>query len=185
MSCLLARPASTHPIDGRQIHHDSRPRSTRARSSAGSIPTPTPSTSQRSTLGVGIWATRSSPPPTPTGYRQALDFLTGHGELTAIGIEGTSSYGIGITRTAREAGFEVFEAVRPERSIRRREGKSDPIDAYQAPHAVLAGRATAAAKAADITALRALHNAPLIGQGSFGGTGPDRPAVGDLTGTDP
>jgi len=98
-------------------------------------------------------------PTTPVGYRQALDFLTGHGEVTGVGIEGTSSYGTGITRAAVDAGLEVFEVVRPERSVRRREGKSDPLDAYQAAHAVLTGRATAAAKTADITALRALHNA--------------------------
>lgn len=96
---------------------------------------------------------------TPVGYRDALAFLTGRGEVTGIGIEGTSSYGIGITRAAVDAGLEVFEVIRPERSVRRREGKSDPLDAYQAAHAVLTGRATAAAKTADITALRALHNA--------------------------
>jgi transposase len=66
---------------------------------------------------------------------------------------------MGITRAARDAGLEVLEVIRPERSVRRREGKSDPLDAYQAAHAVLAGRATAAAKTADIAALRALHNA--------------------------
>lgn len=98
-------------------------------------------------------------PTTPTGYRQALAFLGGHGEVSGIGIEGTSSYGTGITRTAIDAGFEVFEVIRPERAVRRREGKSDPLDAYQAAQAVLTGRATAAAKSADITALRALHNA--------------------------
>lgn len=98
-------------------------------------------------------------PTTPTGYQQALEFLAGRGVVTGIGIEGTSSYGVGITRTAIEAGLEVLEVLRPERSVRRREGKSDPIDAYQAAHAVLSGRATSAAKSADITALRALHNA--------------------------
>lgn len=96
---------------------------------------------------------------TPAGYQQALQFLTGHGEVTGVGIEGTSSYGMGVTRAARAAGLEVFEVIRPERSVRRREGKSDPIDAYQAAQAVLTGRATAAAKTADVTALRALHNA--------------------------
>lgn len=96
---------------------------------------------------------------TPAGYRAALEFLTRLGTVAAIGIEGTSSYGTGITRAAAEAGMEVFEVVRPERSVRRREGKSDPLDAYQAAHAVRSGRATAAAKTADIGALRALHNA--------------------------
>lgn len=98
-------------------------------------------------------------PTTPTGYRRALEFLTDQGAVAAIGVEGTSSYGVGITRTAVDAGMEVFEVLRPERAVRRREGKSDPLDAYQAAHAVLSGRATAAAKTADIGALRALHNA--------------------------
>jgi transposase len=98
-------------------------------------------------------------PTTPRGYAQALEFLAGFGEVTAIGIEGTSSYGSGITRTAVDAGLEVFEVTRPARAVRRQEGKSDPLDAYQAAHAVLSGRATAAAKSADITALRALRNA--------------------------
>ncbi len=98
-------------------------------------------------------------PTTPAGYRDALAFLTGKGEVSGIGIEGTSSYGTAITRVAVDAGHEVFEVVRPERAVRRREGKSDPLDAYQAAQAVLSGRATSAAKSADITALRALHNA--------------------------
>lgn len=98
-------------------------------------------------------------PTTPTGYSDALAFLTGQGEVASIGIEGTSSYGMGITRAARDAHLEVFEVIRPERSVRRSEGKSDPLDAYQAAQAVLTGRATSAAKAADISALRALHNA--------------------------
>ncbi len=98
-------------------------------------------------------------PTTPTGYSDALEFLSSHGQVIGLGIEGTSSYGVGITRAALAADLTVHEVLRPERAVRRREGKSDPIDAYQAAHAVLAGRATAAAKKADITALRALHNA--------------------------
>ena len=98
-------------------------------------------------------------PTTPTGYRQALDFLTSQGEVAAIGIEGTSSYGAGITRFAVRAGHEVHEVVRPERITRRRQGKSDPLDAYEAARAVLSGRATAPAKSSDIESLRALNNA--------------------------
>lgn len=98
-------------------------------------------------------------PTTPAGYRDALAFITSHGEVVMIGIEGTSSYGIGITRAALAAGLEVREVIRPERSVRRRQGKSDPIDAYQAAHAVLSGRAATPAKSADIEPLRALHNA--------------------------
>lgn len=98
-------------------------------------------------------------PTTPAGYQAALRFLTDQGQVTSIGIEGTSSYGLGIARAACAMGFEVLEVTRPERAVRRREGKSDPLDAYQAAQSVLTGRATAAVKDPGITALRALHNA--------------------------
>lgn len=98
-------------------------------------------------------------PTTPDGYRQALAFLAGHGEVATLGIEGTSSYGAGITRFAIQAGLEVREVLRPERSVRRRQGKSDPLDAYEAARSVLSGRGTAPAKSSDIESLRALNNA--------------------------
>lgn len=98
-------------------------------------------------------------PTTPEGYRNAMAFLVALGSLETIGIEGTSSYGAGITRAAVAAGIQVREVIRPERSVRRLQGKSDPIDAYQAARAVLSGRAQAAAKSEEIEALRALHNA--------------------------
>lgn len=94
---------------------------------------------------------------TPEGYAAALEFLSTHGEIHRVGIEGTSSYGIGLSRAARAAGLEVTEVNRPDRAERRRKGKSDPIDAYQAAHAVLSGRATSAPKTEQIDALRALH----------------------------
>lgn len=97
-------------------------------------------------------------PTTPAGYQEALAFLIGAGKLMVVGIEGTSSYGTGLTRVVQEAGIEVREVTRPDRAQRRRQGKSDPIDAYEAARAVLAGRATAHAKASDIDALRAIHN---------------------------
>ena len=96
---------------------------------------------------------------TPTGYRAALAFLVGHGRLEVIGIEGSSSYGTGITRAAQAAGIVVREVTRPDRAQRRRQGKSDPLDAYEAARAVLAGRADAPAKTEDVDALRALFTA--------------------------
>lgn len=96
-------------------------------------------------------------PTTPHGYRDALAFLIGHGTLLAIGIEGTSSYGAGLTRAARTAGIEVREVTRPDRALRRMRGKSDPIDAYAAAHALLSGRAEAAPKDEQVDAIRALH----------------------------
>ena len=96
-------------------------------------------------------------PTTPVGYRDALAFLTSYGPLSLIGIEGTSSYGAGITRAARKAGIVVREVTRPDRAERRMRGKSDPIDAYAAARAVLSGRAEASPKDEQIDAIRALH----------------------------
>lgn len=97
-------------------------------------------------------------PTTPAGYRDALDFLYAFGEVSCLGIEGTSSFGTGLTRAAKNAGIAVREVIRPERAVRRQQGKSDPIDAYQAARAVLSGRAQSPPKDQDIEALRSLLN---------------------------
>lgn len=96
-------------------------------------------------------------PTSREGYQDALEYLTSFGDVEVFGIEGTSSYGAGLARTATEAGLVVVEVNRPDRAHRRRRGKSDPIDAYQAAHAAASGRATAAPKHEAIDALRALH----------------------------
>lgn len=98
-------------------------------------------------------------PTTLAGYRAATDFLHGHGMIERVGIEGTSSYGAGIARACAAAGLEVREVLRPDKTVRRKQGKSDPIDAYHAARAVLSGRATSAPKDEKILGLRALHTA--------------------------
>ncbi|MFJ8845243.1 IS110 family transposase [Streptomyces cyaneofuscatus] len=95
---------------------------------------------------------------TTAGYTAALAFLTAHGQVTAIGVEGTASYGAGLTRAARSCGHRVVEVNRPDRAERRRTGKSDPIDAYAAARAALSGRASAAPKDDTVAGIRALHN---------------------------
>ncbi|MFI1567166.1 IS110 family transposase [Streptomyces sp. NPDC020490] len=96
---------------------------------------------------------------TAAGYAAALAFLTAHGHVVAIGVEGTASYGAGFTRAARPAGLHVVEVNRPDRAERRRIGKSDPIDAYAAARAALSGRASGAPKDDTVAGIRALHNA--------------------------
>ena len=95
---------------------------------------------------------------TPAGYRAALDWLNGHGVVLAVGVEGTSSYGVGVTAALRAAGVVVREVDRPERRERRRTGKSDPLDAYAAARAVLSGRALSTPKTHDgpVEAIRVL-----------------------------
>ena len=61
------------------------------------------------------------------------------GIVAIAGVEGTSSYGAGLTRVLQAAQIEVAEVSRPDRAARRRQGKSDPLDAYAAARAALAG----------------------------------------------
>ena len=77
-------------------------------------------------------------PTTPDGYAALDDWLRTFGTVERIGIEGTSSYGSGLTRHLLAAGRSVVEVVRPSRQLRRQRGKSDVIDAEAAAHAALA-----------------------------------------------
>jgi transposase len=92
-----------------------------------------------------LQATRSAPA-TQDGYQQLLDWAGRHGQLTRAGVEGTGTYGAGLTRFLTGAGVRVVEVDRPNRQRRRRRGKSDPTDAEAAARAVLAGDATATPK---------------------------------------
>ena len=63
------------------------------------------------------------------------------GAIQAFGIEGTGSYGAGLSRFLRERGHTVVEVNRPNRQLRYQQGKSDAVDAESAARAVLAGQA--------------------------------------------
>jgi transposase len=80
-------------------------------------------------------------PATAAGYRQLGAWLAEHGQVAAVGVEGTGAYGAGLARYLAGAGIQVVEVDRPDRRIRRIKGKSDPIDAYAAATAVASGRA--------------------------------------------
>ena len=70
---------------------------------------------------------------TRAGYRALLRWMRSYGDVRQVGIEGTGSYGAGITRHLTEAGIEVLEVDRPDCSDRRRRGKSDTLDAKRRP----------------------------------------------------
>lgn len=93
---------------------------------------------------------------TKSGYRRAVAGLIEHGPLSAVGVEGTSSYGVGITAALTKAGIRVVEVNRTRPAERRRQGKTDVLDAYRAARSVLSGEATTAPKNASIESLRAL-----------------------------
>jgi transposase len=91
----------------------------------------------------------TSAPSTAAGHARLLDWARGFGVVEQIGVEGTGSYGAGLTRHLHKAGVNVVEMVRPNRQTRRRRGKSDAIDAETAARSVLAGTALGAPKTAD------------------------------------
>jgi transposase len=85
-------------------------------------------------------------------------WLAGFGELVRVGVEGTGAYGAGLARHLRGQGLVVIEVDRPNRQERRRNGKSDELDAIEAARAALSGRASGIAKTADgdVEAIRVL-----------------------------
>lgn len=92
------------------------------------------------------------------GHRQLLRWLESFGTVALVGVEGTGSYGVGLARSLRAAGVAVVEVDRPNRLVRRRQGKSDPVDAVEAARAAQSGRASGAGKTRDgnVEAIRAL-----------------------------
>lgn len=98
-------------------------------------------------------------PTTVKGCKQLLAWAQSHGHIDRFGIEGTGAYGAGLARFLRAAGQQVVEVDRPNRQTRRRQGKSDPIDAEAAARAALAGTASGSPKARDgaVEAIRALR----------------------------
>lgn len=98
-------------------------------------------------------------PTTPAGYQALSTWLHRYGQLERVGIEGTGTYGAGLTRHLEETGVTVVEVNRPDRSARRAKGKSDPLDAYAAARAALSGAAEGQPKTRNgrIEAIRALR----------------------------
>lgn len=92
-----------------------------------------------------------------TGYRALIDWADGFGAISRFGIEGTGSYGRGLTAAVRRSGNDVIEVMRPNRQDRHRRGKSDLFDAENAARAVLTSQATAIPKADDGTAEMIRH----------------------------
>jgi transposase len=93
------------------------------------------------------------------GYRKALAWLRRFGTVERVGVEGTGTYGAGLTRYLLGRGVEVVEVTCPNRQRRRSHGKSDPVDAIAAARAAQGGEASAQAKdrTGNVEAIRALR----------------------------
>lgn len=79
-------------------------------------------------------------PADPTGYRKVLARVESCGGMRVWGVEGTGSYGAGLTGFLQDAGERVVEVERPGRPLRRNGAKSDAIDAIRAARQVLVSR---------------------------------------------
>ncbi len=77
-------------------------------------------------------------PADPKGYRKLIAFGRRH-EAGLWAIEGTGSYGAGLTTALLARSEVVVEVDRPQRSARRGGAKSDDIDAVRAARQALAG----------------------------------------------
>jgi transposase len=99
--------------------------------------------------GAGGLLGTASFPASSSGYRRLLGWLRRFGDVELVGVEGTGSYGAGLTRHLQAEGVAVVEVDRPNRQARRRRGKSDTVDAVAAARAAQSGDATGLAKARD------------------------------------
>jgi transposase len=98
-------------------------------------------------------------PTSAAGHAALLGWLVSHGQLQAVGVEGTGSYGAGLTRFLVGQRVKVVEVNRQNRQDRRARGKTDPLDAERAARAVLAqtAHATPKTKTGPVEAIRMLR----------------------------
>lgn len=94
-------------------------------------PTRTCTSSRSWTTWAGCWTPESSRPPRlatsnfSAGTRQ-------FGDVLRAGVECTGSYGAGLARYLATQRVPVVEVNQPDRSARRRRGKTDAVDAESA-----------------------------------------------------
>ncbi|PYI65467.1 IS110 family transposase [Arthrobacter livingstonensis] len=78
-------------------------------------------------------------PTSPPGLKRAIAWIHRRSEpgKTLVAIEGTNSYGSGLTRALRQTELDFCEVRPPRRTSRAGRGKSDDIDALAAARTVL------------------------------------------------
>lgn len=98
-------------------------------------------------------------PTSRSGYARLVEWAATWGTITTVGIEGTGSWGRGLSVFCLSRGLDVRDVDRPDRKLRRARGKTDLLDAEAAARAVLAGTATTLPKTADgpVEMIRMLH----------------------------
>ena len=102
-------------------------------------------------------------PANRSGYQALIIWMSSFGDVCRVGVEGTGTYGAGLTRAIHQAEISVVEVPRPDRQLRRVYGKSDPVDAVAAARRALAEDGTVTPKRQDgsVESIRALRTAKL------------------------
>ena len=100
-------------------------------------------------------------PTTRQGYRLLESWARSLGDVLRVGVECSGSYGSGLTRHLARNGFVVLEVTFPDKTVRRKRGKDDFIDAEMAAEAAFTGARTVTPKSRDgmVEALRMLQKA--------------------------
>ena len=90
-------------------------------------------------------------PADAAGYEALAGAIAAAGEPACVAMEGTSSYGAGLTRYLASLGMPVREALSPARMQRRRpgQGKCDESDAERAARAAMSGSKLGTPKSQD------------------------------------
>lgn len=90
-------------------------------------------------------------PADAAGYEALAGAIAAAGEPACIAMEGTPSYGAGLTRHLASLGMPVREALSPARTQRRRpgQGKCDEADAERAARAAMSGSRLGTPKSQD------------------------------------
>src|SRR3954451_576151 len=111
--------------------------------------------------GLGRFVAAETFSATKRGARALVKWAQQRGMIRRAGVEGTGSYGAGLTRRLQLEGIEVTEVTRAVRVGRRHVGKNDTRDAEAAARSVLSGQATAQPKSRDglVESIRVLRNA--------------------------
>jgi hypothetical protein len=89
--------------------------------------------------GLGARLGGMTLPASRRGYQELEAWAHSFGSVRSFGIEGTGSYGAGLSRFLQERGHRVIEVNCPNRQIRHQHGKTNPLDAENAARAVLSG----------------------------------------------
>jgi hypothetical protein len=100
-------------------------------------------------------------PTSRRGVRALIRWAQLLGTVRRARVEGTGSYGAGLTRALLLEDIEVIEVTRAARIGRRHQGKNDTRDAEAAARSVLSGQASAVPKGRDgiVESIRMLRNA--------------------------